>query len=51
MFVSKGFFSVSQLSFDEAVKLQKTVRICNTYSDSNMKFASCLVANSVNLDG
>ena len=47
MFVSKGFFSVSQLSFDEAVKLQKTVRICNSDSDSNMKFALCLVASSV----
>ena len=47
MFVSKGNFSVSQLSFDEAVKLKKSVRICNSDSDSNMKFAICLVGSSV----
>ena len=47
MFVSYGFFRGSTLSFDEAVKLQKTVRICNSASDSNMKFAICLVGSSV----
>ena len=47
MFVSWGVFSVVQLSFDEAVKLQKTVRICNSDSDSNMKFAICFVGSSV----